>query len=110
MAVIDESNFERLYPIADPNQTAPHVDINYNAEALNTKSSGTQKHVALIGSADDGEPGVIYKIDNLLDAKRIFHGGDIVEAASLVWSPNKKVMQGGGTIYAMRVELSLIHI
>lgn len=104
MAVIDESNFERLYPIADPNQTAPHVDINYNADALNTKASVTQKHVALIGSADDGEPGVIYKIDNLLDAKRIFHGGDIVEAASLVWSPNKKVMQGGGTIYAMRVE------
>lgn len=96
--------YTRIAPIADANMTRPHVETNYNSAALGSRSSGSVKHVGLVGSAEDGRPGVVYKLSSLMDAKRIFRGGDIVEAAEMVWNPNKKLNQGGGTIYAMRIE------
>lgn len=97
-------SYTRLSPIANANMTRPHVETNYSAKALGSRSSDSVKRVGLVGSADDGMPGVVYKISNLMEAKRIFGGGDIVEAANMVWNPNKKLNQGGGDIYAMRIE------
>lgn len=95
-------NYDRIFPTS--NMVRPHVETNYNADALGGQSSDSEKHIAIIGSATNGEPNRVYELDSLMEAKQIFGSGDIVDACQVIWSPNKKYLGGGGTVYAMRVE------
>lgn len=97
-----ESGWTRQYPLFKT--TTPHVEINYNADALRGKASDSTKNIAIIGSADNGIPNHIYEVTSLLDAKRIFGSGSLIDALELAWSPNGQYVAGGGTVYAERVE------
>lgn len=95
-------NYDRIFPTS--NMVRPHVETNYNADALGGQSSDSEKHIAIIGSATNGEPNRVYELNSLMEARQIFGSGDIVDACQVIWSPNKKYLEGGGTVYAMRVE------
>lgn len=97
-----DNDFDRIYP--QQRMTRPHVETNYNDDALMGQSTDSDKAVAIIGSAENGRPNTVYKLNNYMDAKTIFGGGDILEAVQLLWSPQGKNVGSSGTVYAMRVE------
>lgn len=98
----DNLSYTNIYP--QNKLSRPHVETNYNDDALRGTSSNSDKPIALLGSATNGEPGVVYKLDDVISAKRIFGSGDIVDAAQLIWNYNGKGSGSGGSIYAMRIE------
>ena len=102
MAFSNLGNYKRIFPTSTIQR--PHVETNYNDDALGKSAGNSQKHIALIGSATDGEPNKVYELDSLLEARAVFGSGDIVDAAEVIWGPNKNYLEGGGKIYAMRVE------
>lgn len=102
MAFSNEENYKRIFPTSSMQR--PHVETNYNDDALGKSAGDSPKHIAIIGSATDGEPNKVYELDSLLEARAVFGSGDIVNAAEVIWGPNKKYLDGGGKIYAMRVE------
>lgn len=102
MAFSNLGNYKRIFPTSTIQR--PHVETNYNDDALGKSAGDSQKHIAIIGSATDGEPNKVYELDSLLEARAVFGSGDIVDAAEVIWGPNKNYLEGGGKIYAMRVE------
>ena len=101
-ANIVSGDFQRLFPQYNTNR--PHVTVSYNPDALSNKSSDSSKPIALIGSATNGSPNVIHKMNSLLEAKQWYGSGDLVEAAELAWNPENSSFQNGGAVYGLRVD------
>lgn len=106
MAELQTGSLERFYP--KEKMTRPHVEIDYNADALRGNSTDSEKNIAIIGSATDGDPSKIYELTNMIQAKSIFGSGEIIEALSLIWNPSRQQqvanVNGGGKVYAIRSE------
>lgn len=81
----------------------PHTEITTDTSAITGASSGSDKLVMLIGSAQGGVPGVVYKVRNYIQAKQIFRGGDLLEALEVAWNPSGESL-GAGDVLAVRVE------
>ena len=101
-ANIVSGDFQRLFPQYNTNR--PHVTVSYNPDALSNQSSDSSKPIALIGSATNGSPNVIHKMNSLLEAKQWYGSGDLVEAAELAWNPENASFQNGGAVYGLRVD------
>lgn len=101
-ANIVSGDFQRLFPQYSTNR--PHVTVSYNPDALSNQSSDSSKPIALIGSATNGSPNVIHKMNSLLEAKQWYGSGDLVEAAELAWNPENSSFQNGGAVYGLRVD------
>ena len=91
-------SYESLYP--KDHVTYPHVSTAYNEQTLNASNDSSVKGIGFIGSATNGKPNQVYKVDSLPLAKQIFGSGPLVDAMELAWKPNT----AGGTVYAERVE------
>lgn len=96
------SGWKKKYPLV--NMSRPHVDIEYNDDALNNTSGDSQKNILLIGSALAGQPNHIYQLNSLSEARSVFQSGELVDACELIWNPTNTGTQAGGTIYAIRAE------
>lgn len=94
--------YKRIYPVG--NMSRPHVETNYNDDALSNQSGDSNKNIFLIGSATDGNPNEVVEVNSLDQAKGIFGSGDLVNAMELIWNPANNQTQRGGTVYALRVE------
>lgn len=79
----------------------PNVYITTNTDALIGSSNDTPKRLMLIGMANGGEPGQIYEINTLEQAKQVFRGGDLLEAIEVAMTPDDT--HSSGTIMAERV-------
>jgi len=101
-ANIVSGDFQRLFPQYNTNR--PHVTVSYNPDALSNQSSDSSKPIALIGSATNGNPNVIHKMNSLLEAKQWYGSGELVEAAELAWNPENASFQNGGAVYGLRVD------
>ena len=95
-------NMKRIYPKF--NDSRPHVETNYDDNALSNSASDSQKNIFMIGSASDGDPTKVYTLNTLSQAKGTFGSGDLVNAMELAWDPSNDSLTNGGTIYAMRAE------
>lgn len=105
MAFTDVSkaeSYKRIYPVG--NMYRPHVETDYNDDALSNQSGNSDKNIFLIGSATDGNPSEVYEVTSLDQAKGIFGSGDLVDAMELIWNPANNQTQRGGTVYALRAE------
>lgn len=105
MAFTDVSKseaYKRIYPVG--NMYRPHVETDYNDDALSNQSGDSNKNIFLIGSATDGNPNEVVEVNSLDQAKGIFGSGDLVNAMELIWNPANNQTQRGGTVYALRVE------
>lgn len=91
-------SYESLYP--KEHVTYPHVSTAYNEQALNASNGNSVKGIGFVGSATNGKPNQVYKVDSLPLAKQIFGSGPLVDAMELAWKPDT----AGGTVYAERVE------
>lgn len=94
--------YKRIYPVG--NMYRPHVETDYNDDALSNQSGDSDKNIFLIGSATDGNPNEVVEVNSLDQAKGIFGSGDLVNAMELIWNPANNQTQRGGTVYALRVE------
>lgn len=94
--------YKRIFPKS--HMSRPHVETNYNDDALSNQRGSSEKNIFLIGSATDGNPNEVYELNTLQAVKGIFGSGDLVDAAEVVWNPTNSGIQRGGTIYAMRAE------
>ena len=101
-ANIVSGDFQQLFPQYNTNR--PHVTVSYNPDALSNQSSDSNKPIALIGSATNGSPNVIHKMNSLLEAKQLYGSGDLVKAAELAWNPENASFQNGGSVYGLRVD------
>lgn len=81
----------------------PHTEINTDTSAITGSSSGSDKLVMLVGSAKGGEPGVVYKVRNYIQAKAIFRSGELLDALELAWNPSGQ-STGAGDVLAVRIE------
>lgn len=97
-----ESGWAKKYPLV--NMSRPHVDIEYNDDALNNTSGESAKNILLIGSAVAGQPNRIYELNSLSEARSAFQSGELVDACELIWNPANNGTQQGGTVYAIRAE------
>lgn len=95
-------SYKRIYPVN--NMYRPHVETNYNDDALSNQSGDSDKNIFLIGSATDGNPEEVVEVTSLDQAKGIFGSGDLVDAMELIWNPSNNQVQRGGTVYALRAE------
>lgn len=88
-----------------PNQPSsrPHTSVRVDTSAIGGASSGAEKLVMMIGSAQGGKPGVVYRLRNFVQAKDVFRGGTLLDAMELAWNPSGTNL-GAGDILAMRVE------
>jgi len=84
-------------------QTRPHTSVTVNSDALSTATEGSEKALVVFGSAEGGEPGQLYRLNSLPQARDIFIGGDLMDWIELAWSPST-TSEGAGVIYAMRVD------
>lgn len=100
-------DIERIYPKQNMG-TRPHVETGYNADALRGSSTDSDKNIAIIGSATDGNPDKVYEVTNMIQAKSIFQSGEILDALSVIWNPSNQQQfsstTGGGKVYAIRAE------
>ena len=99
---IVSGDFQKLFPQYSTNR--PHVTVSYNPDALSNQSSDSEKPIALIGSATNGSPNVIHKMNSLLEAKQWYGSGDLVTASELAWNPENSSFQNGGSVYGLRVD------
>lgn len=90
-----------LYPKQE--STRPHTGVSVNSDSLSSATAGSEKAVVLFGSAEGGEPGTLYRLSNLPQARNIFAGGELLDAIELAWTPSN-TQSGAGIIYAMRVD------
>lgn len=102
MTVSVSDGFTLFYPKFTDSR--PHVEIEYNDDALSNTSSDSEKNIFIIGSATQGNPNTVYELNSLSEAKTAFGTGDLVNACELIWNPANDGTQSGGTIYALRVE------
>lgn len=88
-----------------PNNTneRPRTRIQIDSSAISGVSSGSDKIVMLVGSANDGKPNTVYKVRNYVQAKDIFKGGELLDALEMAWNPGRTTA-GAGEILALRVE------
>lgn len=95
-------SYKRIYPVG--NMYRPHVETNYNGDALSNNSGSSEKNIFLLGSATDGDPNAVYEVGSLSQAKGVFGSGDLVDAMELIWNPTNSQVNRGGTVYALRVD------
>lgn len=81
----------------------PSTVIRTDTSALTGSATDSQKTIMLIGSAMGGKPNTPYQVRNIIQAKEIFRGGELLDALEMAWNPSN-TSAGGGTILAMRVE------
>lgn len=81
----------------------PSTRIKSDTSGLTGSSSGSQKTVMLIGSAQGGKPDAVYKVRSMYQARQIFRGGELLEAMEMAWNPSNGSV-GAGDILAMRAE------
>ena len=81
----------------------PTTTIVSDTSAITGASTGSDKILMLIGEAEGGQPNQVYKVRNYIQAKKIFRGGELLDAMELAWNPANET-QGAGDILAMRVE------
>lgn len=79
----------------------PNVSVTTNTNGLNSSANNTDKQLMLVGMAQGGEPGAVYEITTMEQAKNIFRGGDLLDAIEVALTPNST--QHSGTILAERV-------
>lgn len=79
----------------------PSVTVTVDSDGMSGTAATSQKKLALIGYANGGIPGTVYKIDSFLQAKRIFRSGDLLDAIEVAFGPNSTV--SSGQILAERV-------
>lgn len=81
----------------------PSTRIQTDTSELTGSASDSEKTIMLIGSAQGGKPDTVYKVRNIIQAKEIFRGGELLDALEMAWNPSATSM-GAGNILAMRVE------
>lgn len=81
----------------------PHARIISDTTAITGTSSGSEKPLMLLGSAQGGKPDTVYEVTNMIQAREIFRGGELVDAMELAWNPSSSSFQAG-KILAMRVD------
>lgn len=81
----------------------PATRIQTDTSGLTGVASDSDKAIMMIGSAQGGRPDTVYRVRNIIQAKEIFRGGELLDALEMAWNPSG-VSQGAGTILAMRVE------
>src|SRR5699024_9303932 len=81
----------------------PTTTIVSDTSAISGASTGSDKILMLIGEAEGGQPNQVYRVRNYIQAKKIFRGGELLDAMELAWNPANET-QGAGDILAMRVE------
>ena len=81
----------------------PHARIISDTTAITGTSSGSEKPLMLLGSAQGGKPDTVYEVTNMIQAREIFRGGELVDAMELAWNPSSASFQAG-KILAMRVD------
>lgn len=81
----------------------PHARIISDTTAITGTSSGSEKPLMLLGSAKGGKPDTVYEVTNMIQAREIFRGGELVDAMELAWNPSSSSFQAG-KILAMRVD------
>ena len=79
----------------------PSVTVTVDSDGMSGTAANSQKKLTLIGYANGGIPGTVYKIDSFLQAKRIFRSGDLLDAIEVAFGPNSTV--SSGQILAERV-------
>lgn len=94
--------YKRIYPVGS--MYRPHVETDYNDDALSNQAGDSDKNIFLIGSATDGNPEEVVEVTSLDQAKGIFGSGDLVDAMELIWNPANNQVQRGGTVYALRAD------
>ena len=72
----------------------PAVSVTVNTDALEANTSDSNRKLMLVGMADGGVPGTVYKIDNFSQARQIFRGGDVLDAIELALTPNSDISTG----------------
>lgn len=81
----------------------PSTRIQTDSSALTGVATDSKKPIMIIGSAEGGRPNTVYRLRNIIQAKKIFRGGELLDALEMVWNPSN-VSPGGGIVLAMRVE------
>lgn len=81
----------------------PHARIISDTTAITGTASGSEKPLMLLGSAQGGKPDTVYEVTNMIQAREIFRGGELVDAMELAWNPSSASFQAG-KILAMRVD------
>lgn len=67
MTVSVSDGFTLFYPKFTDSR--PHVEIEYNDDALSNTSSDSEKNIFIIGSATQGNPNTVYELNSLSEAK-----------------------------------------
>lgn len=83
--------------------TRPSTRVQTDTSALTGAAIESDKSIMMIGAAEGGRPNTVYRVRNIIQAKEIFRGGELLDALEMAWNPSS-VSAGGGTILAMRVE------
>lgn len=83
--------------------TRPTTRIKTDSSALTGSATESEKLIMMIGSADGGKPNTVYLVRNIIQAKEIFRGGELLDALEMAWNTSN-TSPGGGTILAMRAE------
>ena len=84
------------------NKIRPSTSISVNTDALAGSATSGDKHLMLLGQADGGRPGVVYKINSYTSAKDIFRGGDLLRAIEGAFNPSSSG-NASNSILALRV-------
>lgn len=80
----------------------PHTSVQVDTSGIGGSAGSSEKILCLIGKADGGAPNTVYSIRNYSQAKRIFRGGELLDAIELAWNSNP--LYSAGKILAMRVD------
>lgn len=84
------------------NKIRPSTSISVDTDALAGSATSGDKHLMLLGQADGGRPGVVYKINSYAGAKDIFRGGDLLRAIEGAFNPSSSG-NAANSILALRV-------
>lgn len=86
------------------NSNLPGVTVSIDDTDFTGSSSNSVKPLLLIGEADDGLPQQVMEFANYNAAKNVLHGGDLLKAMQLAWSPDVNGDYYAGDILAIRTQ------
>lgn len=84
-------------------QYRPSSRIQINTDALTGNATESDKPLMLVGAANGGQPGTVYRVKSYEQAKQIFRGGELLDAIEVAWNASPSGYSAGD-IYALRAQ------
>ena len=82
--------------------TTPIVASQIDDSEMANKNLTVPLNLAIVGKADSGEPNLVVKFSNAIDAQRVFKGGELLKAIEKAFAPSSET-NGPQAVYAVRV-------